>query len=210
MSVSKSTRSVRKKYKYPDEQKIFGHILGRCYRKQVAGYSEYGGRGIAICERWLSGGWKVFAADVGNRLSSNHSIDRIDNDGGYWCGKAECPECGPLGRLPNCRWATAKEQAYNRRTNRRIEWRGETLTLTEWANRLGIDYRTLAGRLRSGWSLDRAMTPTLASSPIPPETIRAVLACKGGTDGATAIGKRFGLQRETVRHIWSRYGGEHL
>lgn len=89
-----------------------------CTDSTQACYQNYAKRGIRYCSRW-----RVFAnflADVGNAPTPTHSIDRIDNDKGYFCGKPECEECGPLNREPNCRWATSKEQNNNRRKVRSL------------------------------------------------------------------------------------------
>lgn len=113
----------------------------RCVNPNATGYENYGGRGIKVCERWQS--FENFLADMGEPPSSKHSIDRIDVNSDY------CPE--------NCRWATDTEQARNKRSNRTLEFRGETRTVSEWSESLGIAYQTILHRLRAGWSVDDAL-----------------------------------------------------
>lgn len=102
------------------ELQTFRSMHQRCGNPRHEAYANYGGRGISICRGWSSP--DAFMADMGPRPAgltatgkSMYSLDRINNDGGYWCGK--CDECISLGRPANCRWATRMEQSSNRRQN---------------------------------------------------------------------------------------------
>ena len=119
------------------------HLRGRCLTLTDRDYAEYGGRGITVCERWAS--FENFVADMGERPSPRHSIERINNSGNYEPG--------------NCRWATAQEQANNRRSNVFIEYQGQRRTIMEWSRVIGINRRTISARLAWGWPLERVFTP---------------------------------------------------
>lgn len=108
----------------------------RCYHLTNKQYKYYGGRGIKVCDKWKK--FENFFADMGER-PEGLSLDRIDNNGNY------CPE--------NCRWATRKEQSRNTGRNIRITLNGKTKVLKDWAKDTGINYYTLRGRLRKGWSI---------------------------------------------------------
>lgn len=95
---------------------IWGGIVQRCYNKNNKNYSEYGGRGITMCDRWRDS-FENFLADMGPRPSPKHSVDRIDNNGNY--------------EPSNCRWATSTEQANNRRNTQKYKYKGDLLSLTE-------------------------------------------------------------------------------
>ena len=123
---------------------IYRTMMHRCYNPKAGAYRHYGGRGIAVCQRWRES-FLSFVEDMGPKPSPDHSIDRINNDGDY------CPE--------NCRWATPKQQARNwKNRNVRYEHGGESLTLSEWAERLHIRRESIRDRINSGWPLSKALS----------------------------------------------------
>lgn len=96
---------------------LWDGIIGRCTNPKDVSYYNYGGRGITVCERWLDP-W-AFAEDIERKIGPRpegvsasgralYSLDRIDNDGGYWCG--HCAECMSQGRPLNVQWSTTSEQ----------------------------------------------------------------------------------------------------
>jgi hypothetical protein len=131
------------------EYQTWQAMRSRCGNPNNHCYSQYGGRGIRVCQEWQDS-FEAFFAHVGKKPSAAHTIERINNDGHYEPG--------------NVKWATAAEQSLNKRTNRLVCFRGETLPLAEWSRRLGIKYHTLCTRFRLGWTVEAAFTVPLQKS----------------------------------------------
>ena len=121
---------------------IWRNMRGRCCDTKDKSFPSYGGRGIAVCERWKNS-FQNFYDDMGEPPSDLHTLDRRDNDGNYEPG--------------NCRWATPEEQANNRSNSVFIEYDGRRQTLAQWARECRIHPITLAGRLKRGWSVEDAL-----------------------------------------------------
>jgi hypothetical protein len=119
-------------------------MLSRCRNPRDADFCHYGGRGIRVCDRWAAS-FEAFLADMGEPPAPRMEIDRIDNDGAYEPG--------------NCRWATHKENLRHTRRSRFLEHDGLRLTVSQWAERLGIGEATIRTRIdRYGWSVADALT----------------------------------------------------
>ena len=125
-----------------NEYKTWGAMKNRCLSPSSKLYKNYGGRGITICDRWLT--FLNFYEDMGDR-PEGRSIDRIDNEKGYY------PE--------NCRWATRQQQDNNTRATHNIEHKGVIKTLSQWSADAGIKSGTLWTRIYScGWPMEKALT----------------------------------------------------
>lgn len=122
---------------------VWNGIIQRCTNVNDKYYKRYGGRGIVVCDSWLT--FENFYRDMGDK-PKGMSIDRIDNNKGY--------------SNDNCKWSTPKEQCNNRRSNLNITYQGKTQTLTQWANELGINKGTLRDRIVVlKWTMERAFNP---------------------------------------------------
>lgn len=117
-------------------------MMQRCHNHTHDQYPRYGGSGIVVCEQWHN--FENFFRDMGDR-PAGMTIDRIDGEKNYEPG--------------NCQWASKKEQANNRKNNKPIAFNGRSMNAREWGKETGIPWQTIDGRLRRGWSVERALTP---------------------------------------------------
>jgi hypothetical protein len=132
-AISKPCKPYRAEPKQTKEYATWAKIKQRCGNKNDGAFALYGGRGIKMHVRWTKS-FAAFFADVGPAPSPLHTLDRIDVRKGYVPG--------------NCRWATRKEQASNRRDTVRLEHGGRKLCLMDWSRELKINITTLRFQLK--------------------------------------------------------------
>lgn len=121
---------------------IWVDMKARCLNERHPAFARYGGRGITVCERWMT--FENFLEDMGE-CPEGLSIDRNRNNDGY--------------EPSNCTWATPKEQANNRRSNRVFPINGETLNIRQMSAKYGVPYDRLRARLLYlNWAPERAIT----------------------------------------------------
>lgn len=129
---------------------IWANMKTRCYNPNGRHYHRYGGRGIRICNEWRNNFKSFYDWSMENGYEPGLTIDRIDNDGNY--------------EPSNCRWTTSKKQGNNTRRCIFITINGETKTLTEWCESIGINYRTVQDRRKRGWSIEEALFTPVGES----------------------------------------------
>lgn len=131
----------------PLERKAHRALAGairRCYCKTNKVYHRYGGRGLSVCEEWRADAL-AFVRDLGLPPTMKHTIDRIDNDKGYF--------------KENCRWVTIDVQVRNKSDNLVFTVSGVTKVLSEWCREYGLPYSTVYNRLkRNSWDIVSALT----------------------------------------------------
>jgi hypothetical protein len=127
------------KLSYLQEYKIWLGIKKRCYDKNCKAYFNYGGRGILMSKDWINDFVK-FYKDVGERPTKKHSIDRINNDLGYF--------------KENCRWATQKQQCKNTRKVKNY-FNGEKITLGEISEKTGFKINKIWKLLKNGKTVEQ-------------------------------------------------------
>ena len=122
---------------------IWNGMIGRCERQSYNAYDRYGKRGILVCEEWHD--FEEFKSwAMKNGYAEDLTIDRVDPNGNY--------------EPSNCRWVTMKDQQNNKLNNHVITFDGETKTVSQWAEALGIRTQTLFSRLKRHWDIEKALT----------------------------------------------------
>ena len=166
---------------------IWQAMLNRCRNSNVAGYGYYGGRGVKVCDRWLT--FENFLADMGD-VSVGRTIERINNDGDY--------------EPRNVRWATYRDQSRNKSNNRLLSFKGQTKILADWANDLGITPGALIYRLDyKGWSIEEALTTPKPERPNAKLNMRQARAIRAlyPSQSMDKIAAKYGVSKKTILNI---------
>jgi len=114
----------------------------RCMKSRCSRNKNYISKGITICEEWKT--FDNFLRDMGKR-PEGMTLERIDNSKGYY--------------KENCIWTTRKKQANNRSTNVILEYKGERHTISEWADKIGMNRKVITNRYERGLPIERVMYP---------------------------------------------------
>lgn len=111
---------------------IHSNMIQRCTNPNNSFYNRYGGRGITVCPEWKTRkNFRSWAYSHG--YSDDLEIDRINNDGNY--------------EPSNCRWVSTKENCNNRSSCHYVTAFGQTKSMKQWSEELGISYNTLKKRV---------------------------------------------------------------
>jgi hypothetical protein len=132
--------------RFRDERphRIWLSIKTRCFNGNHHTYTEYGGRGITMCEAWKND-YKAFRTwALENGYGNELSLDRIDNSGNY----------DPT----NCRWADNFTQSRNKRNNVLLTFNGKTMVVNDWVKETGLQRKTISRRLERGWAIEETLT----------------------------------------------------
>ena len=134
--------------KYTRLYSVWIKMRGRCNNPNDINYSNYGGRGIKVCDEWEKSyqafrDWSNANGYDSSRSWVQNSLDRID------CNRGYSPD--------NCRWVDAKIQGNNRRNNVRITYNGTTKTAAEWGRDLGISAKTIRKRFANGLPTEKVL-----------------------------------------------------
>lgn len=170
--------------KYLREYRSWICMNNRCRYECVDRWDHYGGRGIRVCDQWVTPhGFRNFLRDMGRRPPGT-TLDRVDLNGNYQPG--------------NCRWATAAEQAANSGNARPICFRGETQPLAEWARRFGVHRHIIRKRLLRGLPLEKVFESNVAP--------KRFLTFQGKTMTVQEWGREVGLHGSTLRRRLNTLG----
>ena len=122
---------------------IYSMMKQRCYNTNSQNFKYYGGKGVSVCDEWRNNSQAFYDWVMTHGYKDGLTLDRIDNDGNY--------------EPSNCRWVTMKEQDNHRSNNVILTLNGESHTIPEWSEILGIKQHVIRNRINRGWSVENTL-----------------------------------------------------
>ena len=122
---------------------IYSMMKQRCYNTNSQNFKYYGGKGVSVCDEWRNNSQAFYDWAMTHGYKDGLTLDRIDNDGNY--------------EPSNCRWVTMKEQDNHRSNNVILTLNGESHTIPEWSEILGIKQHVIRNRITRGWSVENTL-----------------------------------------------------
>lgn len=144
ISASKSNSTHGMTNKHP-LYGVWKAMKARCYNENTAQYSDYGGRGVVVCDKWRDDFLCFYKWCINNGYKKGLQLDK-DRKGN---GMVYSPE--------NCCFVLPKENSNRRRTSKYITYEGQTLTISEWATYFNISLKNLYQRLGRGWVFEKCI-----------------------------------------------------
>lgn len=167
--------------KRPSTYSIWATMKARCHNPRAPGFQYYGARGITVCDRRRDS-FENFLADMGEQPVGK-SLDRIDNAGNYEPG--------------NCRWATASEQMRHTRASTMVTFRGETKSVPDWCDELGLHYESTRMRIQRGMAPEKAFEHG-RRPPRKKLSDELIAQIKAASGSQKAVADRFGVSQTYV------------
>jgi hypothetical protein len=122
--------------------KRWKNMMNRCYDSRNKAYKWYGGAGVVVCNEWKNS-FAQFIKDTGFPPFKGAQIDRIDGSGNY--------------EPNNVQWVTSSRNNRNRKSSRFITFDGQTLCIADWADKLGLNRKSIMSRLNMGWPIEEVL-----------------------------------------------------
>lgn len=168
--------------------RIWNKIKQRCYNKNDTNFKWYGAKGVEMDSDWKKSFESFMKWSFANGYQDDLTIDRIDSAKGY--------------EPSNCRWITREENTRrasigrSKRTGELYEFNGEKKSLREWSEELGVGYITLYNRIKSGWTIDMALSTKVGTV-----TNSELLSFNGKTQTLTEWAEELNIKSDT---LWQR------
>lgn len=169
-----------------------------CMKQRVMHDKRYIDKGIKICDRWLES-FENFLEDMGVCPDDKYSVDRIENDKGYY--------------KENCRWASRSEQQRNKTDTRMITFNGKTQAAADWADELGMRVNTIKNRLDRGWSVERTLTEPEGEKRGRgiPQTKYKLISYNGKIQTVEQWAKELNLNLSTmIQRVWDKWSMDRI